>query len=942
MRKLMRELSVVLKTSSLLGRMTTSFFLILSSLLCSSMAQATPPGSVGFWYAPQPPLAELAHFDWVVVEPGHLKPADVAELAQLGSLPFAYLSIGELDQYQADIFPHLLQTAASKTRNKVWNSQVMDLTQAGWREHLYEQALLLQQQGYAGLFLDTLDSFTLLPAPEHQAQRDALVELLRGLHERAPGLKLFFNRGFEVIEELDGLVAAVAAESVYAGWDGAAGIYRAVPAQDREWLQAQFEPIRARDIPVVAIEYLPPARRDEARELARRLVAEGYVPFITTPDLDSLGLSSIEVQPRRIALVYDPREGTLSQSPGHVALGGLLEYLGYRVDYLPADGSLPMAGTAGLYTGAVVWMSSGAPVDNGNFNAWLGARLDEEVPVAIFAGLPVDDPALLKRLGLRRGSGEVRSGGKVVEHDATLLGGFEAPIKSRTRGMLPVTALEGGPTVKVLVEDAAGRSYTPVVIGDWGGMALAPYIFEEGGEGRRWILDPFAFVQQSLRLPPIPAPDITTENGRRIATVHIDGDGFPSRAEIPGTPYAARKVLDAFISPHPLLTSVSIIEGETSPGGMFPFLASELEPLARMIFAHERVEVATHSYSHPFFWQPERARQREGFTADYGLHMAIPGYDKLDMQREIIGSRDYINSRLTTPAKPVKLMFWTGDAVPDAQTIKLAYDAGLLNVNGGQTKLTNADPSLTGLYPLLRPTAGGLHVYAPIINENVYTNLWHGPFYGFREVIETFQLTDKPRRFRGLHLYYHFYAGTKQASIRAMDDIYQHMLEQQPISLWMSDYLQRVPGLHGASLAKTTSGAWQVKALHGLRTLRLDPALGWPDLRLSRNVAGVRDLPQGRYVHLSGDDALLVTRPQRDSAPALEEANVPLRAWQHLPNGRVRFSFAGDFPVQFSVRSKVRCRLEVDGQRVAGRQVDALWHFELESKQVSDALLICN
>ncbi len=942
MRKLMRGHRTVLKTSSPSGRMLTSILLMLSSLFYTSWSQATAPGSVGFWYAPHPPLPELAQFDWVVVEPAHLRPADVAELARQGSLPFAYLSIGELDQHQAETFPHLLQTAASTARNEVWNSQVMDLTQAAWREHLYAQARWLEQQGYVGLFLDTLDSFTLLPAAEHQGQRDALVELLRGLHQRVPGLKLFFNRGFEVIEELDGLVAAVAAESVYAGWDGAAGAYREIPAQDRDWLQAQFEPIRSRGTPIVAIEYLPPARRNEARQLASRLVAEGYIPFISTPDLDSLGLSSIEVQPRRIALIFDPREGTLSQSPGHLALGGLLEYLGYRIDYLPADGSLPLTGSAGLYAGAVVWMSSGAPADSGNFNAWLGARLDEKVPLAIFAGLPVDDMALLKRLGLRRGSGEVRSGGRLVDHDTTLLGGFEAPIRSRTRGMLAVTVREGGPTVRARVEDAAGQSYTPVVIGDWGGMALAPYVFEEGGEGRRWILDPFAFLQQSLRLPPIPAPDLTTENGRRIATVHIDGDGFPSRAEIPGTPFAAKKVLDAFINPYPLLTSVSVIEGEISPRGMFPFLASELEPLARTIFAHDRVEVATHSYSHPFFWQPERASQREGFTADYGLHMAIPGYDKLDMRREIIGSRDYINSRLTTPAKPVKLMFWTGDAVPDAETVRLAYEAGLMNVNGGQTKLTNAEPSLTGLYPLLRPTAGGLHVYAPIINENVYTNLWHGPFYGFRDLIETFQLTDKPRRFRGLHLYYHFYAGTKQASIRAMDDIYRHMLEQQPISLWMSDYLQRAPGMHAASLAKTPDGAWQVKALHGLRTLRLDPALGWPDMHRSRNVAGVRDLPQGRYVHLSGDSALLVTRQERDSAPTLEEANVPLQAWDYLPDGRVRFSFAGEFPVQFSVRSRAGCRVEVGGQRQSGRKVNDLWYFKLESRQVSNALLICN
>jgi hypothetical protein len=62
-----------------------------------------------------------------------------------------------------------------------------------------------------------------------------------------------------------------------------------------------------------------------------------------------------------------------------------------------------------------------------------------------------------------------------------------------------------------------------------------------------------------------------------------------------GTPYAGKQVLDDFIRPNPFLTSVSIVEGEISPRGMFPFLARELEPIARELFANPKVEVATHT-----------------------------------------------------------------------------------------------------------------------------------------------------------------------------------------------------------------------------------------------------------------------------------------------------------------------------------------------------------
>lgn len=912
-------------------------------LLCAqAQAQAQAPGSVAFWYAAQPPLEELAQFDWVVLEPGHVEPQQVAFLARQGSQPFAYLSVGEIDDHQAGQQAEVLAQASSAVRNEAWQSEVMDLGAQAWREHLLARAAQLQEQGYAGLFLDTLDSFMLLPPEQREAQRQALISLLRELHQRQPQLQLFFNRGFEVLGELDGVAAAVAVESIHAGWDAQAGAFREVAESDRAWLEGQLAPLRARGLPLVALDYLPAQAREQARQLARRLSAEGYIPYVATPEFNVLGIGGIEVQPRRIALIYDPREADLPEATGFMHLGGLLEYLGYRVDYLAADASLAQQPAAGLYAGVVTWMTAGVPDDDGALEAWLAARLDESVPLAIIAGLPVENQALLQRLGLRREDRQLQPGLKLLEHDASLLGGFEAPLVARSRDLLPLSLLEDGPRAALRLADQQGRELVPVAIGDWGGIALAPYVFEESTEGRRWILDPFAFLAQALRLPPIPAPDSTTENGRRIATVHIDGDGFPSRAEVRGTPYSGRVVLDDFIKPHALLTSVSVVEGEVGPRGMFPHLARELEPIAREIFAHPRVEVATHTFSHPFFWQPEKASQREDFNPEYGFKMAIPGYDRIDFQREVVGSRDYINTRLTTPQKPVKMIFWSGDALPDAATIRMAYEAGLSNVNGGVTALTRANPSLTGLYPLLRPTEGGLQIYAPIINENVYTNLWQGPYYGFRGVIETFALTDQPRRLRGLHLYYHFYAGTKQASIKVMDEIYRDMLGQRPLSLWMSDYLERVRGLYHASLARTADGRWQLRALHGLRTVRLDPALGWPDLERSVGVAGVRDLPQGRYVHLAADRALLALRSSRDPRPALEEANLPLSEWRYLDAHRVQFAFAGEFPLQFSVRGGSGCRVEVAGKRYAGRSHQGLWHFELPLRQVRDARLICN
>ncbi len=256
--------------------------------------------------------------------------------------------------------------------------------------------------------------------------------------------------------------------------NAAAGQYREVPQDDRDWLKGHLDALRAQGMPIVAIDYLPPERRDEARALAARLRSEGYVPFVSTPALDYLGVSDVEVQPRRIALLYDPREGDLTLSPGHVYLGGLLEYLGYRVDYLPTDQPLPERPLSGIYAGVVTWMTSGPPLASDAFDNWIAARLDEKVPVAFLAGLPTENDGLLQRLGIRRLSQKLKVKPSTETHDQALLGAFEAPLVIRVRDLPALTVLDPARVAPALKLKGDGKEYVPVATADWGGFALAP------------------------------------------------------------------------------------------------------------------------------------------------------------------------------------------------------------------------------------------------------------------------------------------------------------------------------------------------------------------------------------------------------------------------------------------------------------------------------------
>ena len=260
---------------------------------------------------------------------------------------------------------------------------------------------------------------------------------------------------------------------------------------------------------------------------------------------------------------------------------------------------------------------------------------------------------------------------------------------------------------------------------------------------RRWVIDPWKFLRSALALRELPVPDTTSDAGRRMFFAHMDGDGFPSRAEFSGGPFSGQVLLDEILKRYPnVMHTMSVIEGEVSADGLYPKESAAMESIARKIFALPNVEMASHTYSHPFRWSKvEAGDASEDADADYHLDLKhyVPSLD-----REINGSVAYIRRNLAPANKSVSVLLWSGDAAPSPHAVEMVAKAGLLNMNGGNTNITRGNASITNISPLGAQLGNYFQVFAPIANENVYTNLWRGPFYGFRQVIETFEMTGVP------------------------------------------------------------------------------------------------------------------------------------------------------------------------------------------------------
>jgi hypothetical protein len=402
-----------------------------------------------------------------------------------------------------------------------------------------------------------------------------------------------------------------------------------------------------------------------------------------------------------------------------------------------------------------------------------------------------------------------------------------------------------------------------VMTGPWGGFAGAGYVVytaspfsahtadtrrgldAAGGAelyGARWRVDPFAFFGAAFGVGDWPRPDVTTFNGRRVFYSHIDGDGMRNASEVRPGALSGEIVRDEVLARYALPITVSVVAAEVDPALLGTARTFEL---ARTMFARPNVEAASHSFSHPLDWEKRTTS------------LPLAGYT-FAVERETAGSVRFIEERLLPRGGRVKVFQWSGSTRVSEEAIAAVDRIGVPNINGGDSMHDRQWPSYTRVAPLMRQVGRRWQNYTSASNENLYTRLWTGPFYGFRAVLETFQDTENPRRVSPVNVYYHFYSGERRAALEALRTVYDWAQAQPLAPLFTSEYLATVDGFRTARLERLAApprakAAWRVWSHGALRTLRFDATAAAVDLGRSRGVLGFSHQRGALYVHL--DDA---------------------------------------------------------------------------------------
>lgn len=913
-----------------IGKRFLAIYFFACSFLYSILgcAQGSPDYSLAFYYGEKAPINQLKFYSNIVVEPSsHL---DLRSLQTSDRKVFAYVSLGEVQSLHQ--YPTPINKNWVIAKNGEWQSLVMDQTNPAWQTFFLDKVIVpLWEKGYRGFFLDTLDSYRLASQDQRQMkkQQEGIIAIIHAIKAKYPEAQLILNRGFEIIPQIRPAVDGVVAESLFSSWDNKNKRYVKVSKEEREALLKELLLVKKMGIPVTVIDYLAPEAAEKAKMLAKKIADLGFNPWVTNGSLTKLYLFDFDILPRKILLLYKGKQNNAFAKMNNYlsrAVSMPLNYMGYTtVLQNISDQGLPKNLSAKEYAGIIIALDGLFLGKEQELYLWYRTQIQKKIPLVILNNLGFSlTPQKLKPFGLSIPD-FIFPAHKVKMVYKSPLMGYEIPPVATEDNFVPLRLLQGKSLLKL--EDETGAVFDVAAITPWGGYFLTNnyLIFVNGGTDNgddRWTIDPFNFFKQALRLPDRPVPDATTENGTRLMIAQIDGDGFANKGQWYKGPFVAEIMRKEFLERYSIPTTVSIIEGELAPYGLYPALSSQLEAIAKQIFALPNVEIASHTFSHPFQWHKAEAYKGNKVNP---FSLPIPNY-RLNLRREVYGSVEYINNKLAPVGKKCKAFLWSGDGDAPEEALKYVYELGLANINPG-TLITKYYSSMTDVSSLGLYEGPYFQVFAPIGNDNEAIAL-EDTFYSLIDILDSFKLTDKPRRLKAIDIYVHFFTLSQMAGVQALHKVYAWALAQPVMNIYVSDFFNIVSDFNDLVIAKKGEG-WLFETNDSLRELRIPLSMGYPDLISSRNVIGYSLYNEDVYIHLGpGGEAYVSLTTKPASIPFLVESNVRVKRFVRKAQN-IDFSLEGYLPPKFTLANMDKCSL----WKTQGNKQEQLMHISEQNNQ---------
>lgn len=602
--------------------------------------------------------------------------------------------------------------------------------------------------------------------------------------------------------------------------------------------------------------------------------------------------------PRKIMALYDASNvEDVSQTPLHRHAEMPLNFLGMEVVYRDVNLPLPAESDMAGYRGIITWFVKKDQVnDPADFCGWAKDQMIKGRKMVILErmgfyaeGTRRMAPAckdMLLYLGVRflGGFTEERFYLDVVRKDPSMME-FEQQL-GIAEDLKYVHLKPVDPKARVYLvmrrTDVPDSDSSLILTTSRGGLAYASYVqavMPDDVNRIHWRINPFRFFEEAYAVKGLPRPDVTTFNGSRIFYSHFDADGIFNVSHIDNKTYSSEIVYAEILKPNfDIPISASMITGYLD---MSQYTGEREMNLYRDVYSLPNIEATTHGYAHPEKWLKGK------------VELQIPGYT-FNIQKEVQGAVELERALLKKLGidKPVSMYQWTGDCLAPAEAIASANAAGVVNMNGGDSRFDDYYDSHSFVAPLGILRDGYRQIYASNSNEYTYTDVWEGRFYGYGEVVATFENTETPRRLSPVNIYYHYYSGERVAALQALKSAYAYTRSHRLFPIVASRFPRIVTDFFATQIFPV-AGGYQVKTQGELGTIRFDDDTRNVDLVRSKGVRGFMHERGSLYVTLDeGKDHTIFLTAALPTQPYIIDTTFDVRDFSRMGSS-VHFKKSG-------------------------------------------------
>lgn len=556
--------------------------------------------------------------------------------------------------------------------------------------------------------------------------------------------------------------------------------------------------------------------------------------------------------------------------------------------------------------------------------------------------------------------------GPIIEFERRLSGplpgfGIYRATGNKVNTHLVVTgSLRDGAATSHLATSQPGAAFVDSAFVLWQGGA-------EKNPSSQWRIDPFFVFRQAFNTDGFPKLDPTTASNRRVLFALVDGDGWNERSNFFN--YRDQGATAADVLYREVLTRYTNLPFSIAPIGMDLDAqrpgTQRARRIAASMFSLPHVMPASHSYSHPLRWddRPAQSLSSEApapvtessaawsrWIGDFlpaSWHPSAPavigdrpadaGKSQIDYKLEFDTARAVVESVLPA-VKPIPLLHWSGDAVPNASALQEAGRRGWFTIGGGPVA-PRAHFSYSNVAPFGFVEGNALQVYLGNENETDVIAGWPS-----REALRRrLTATDAPRRVSPLGLYFHVGCASDTRRLNTLRAALETVLDEAAIPTWPHAYAEAVAGFQSAEIIPAGTNAWRIRRRGGLHSVRFDN-IARQQLDFTRSIGVLAARHQGEVLYVALDPAvsesLVVVRDRAtvqhpETWPMLQHANWHARALRRTRDS-VEFIAAGfgagDFQWRAAPRSAFAVRVFRGSELLWQQEVrtDAEGHLQLK------------